>query len=122
MMLVMVVGMIPMAFADEDEIKEEIKVEGKPTDGAVANTVILQPEFMEHLKERDEAKLEVDMVYSTKYNLNDRLTALKEEAKLWSDGYYARPNVPKELKEQTETEAKEANKQSLKKSMKRRKL
>lgn len=101
---------------------EEIKIEGKPTDGAVTNTVILQPEFMIHLKERNEAKTEVDMLYSIKFNLNDRLTAMKEEVKLWLNGYYSSPNIPKEFTEQVETRNKDSHKQTINKSMKRRSL
>ena len=83
------------------------------TDTMVKAWVCTQPKYRKALEDRDKAENDVTYLQNARTVLEHRKTMLKIEADLWICGYFARPSVPKEVRDNADAERKEQAKQTL---------
>jgi len=95
---------------------------GKPTEATVKAWVHTQPEYRKAQRQKRKADDAVHYLQNARSVLEHRKTCLKIEADLWICGYYARPSIYKEIKEDINKEKKKEHSIKLKKSMRKRHL
>jgi len=92
----------------------------KITEGAVQNTIILQPEYREAQEAYIEAKHESDIAKAAMRAVDTKKTALENLVKLFGLSYFAGPSAPRNLAEERAKKQRESN-QKVAKAMRRKK-
>jgi len=92
----------------------------KITEGAVQNTIILQPEYREAQEAYIEAKHESDIAKAAMRAVDTKKMALENLVKLFGLSYFAGPSVPRNLAEERAKKQKESN-QKVARAMRRKK-
>ena len=92
----------------------------KITEGAVQNTIILQPEYREAQEAYIEAKHESDIAKAAMRAVDTKKAALENLVKLFGLSYFAGPSVPRNLAEERAKKQRESN-QKVAKAMRRKK-
>ena len=92
----------------------------KITEGAVQNTIILQPEYREAQVAYIEAKHESDIAKAAMRAVDTKKATLENLVKLFGLSYFAGPSVPRNLAEERAKKQKESN-QKVARAMRRKK-
>jgi hypothetical protein len=67
--------------------------DGKITEGAVTETMIVSPKYQEAVKAVIAAKYDVDLCEGLIQSLEHRKRMIEKEVDLWQHSYFAKPNV-----------------------------
>lgn len=70
------------------------------SEGAIMNTILLQPEYEEAAKKHIEAKYEYGIAIAAVRAFDQRKTALENLARLHGQQYFAGPRVPRDITEE----------------------
>jgi len=73
----------------------------KVTESAIQNTILLQPEYQKLNKAYIEARYEYDIATAVVKAIDQRKTALENLVKLLGVSYFAGPQTPRDLHEET---------------------
>ena len=92
----------------------------KITEGAVQNTIILQPEYREAQEAYIEAKHESDIAKAAMRAVDTKKATLENLVKLFGLSYFAGPSMPRNLAEERAKKQRESN-QKVAKAMRRKK-
>jgi len=94
----------------------------KPTEAAVKAYVVIQPEYRKAQRRKRKAENNVAYLQNARSVLEHRKTMIKVEADLWITGYFARPHVSDDVKEQLDESRKQQHAKKLEKSLEKRHL
>lgn len=111
----------------EAELLLEVKTNGipdiaKPTDSVAKAWVQVHPKRVKAQEGKLQADNNVTYMQNARTVLENKKNMIKVESDLWITGYFARPSVPGEVKEELENDRKENHTKALKKSLRRRHL
>jgi len=108
---------------------EEYGFKKAPTESAIRSWIILQSEYKIQQKEiyrLDLEKIECFRIENrldgAKYAFDHRKSSLEGLTKLMLGGYYSKPHVPQEMKDESEGLKREGEEKKIRESVKRRKL
>jgi len=98
------------------ESPEKFGFDKKPTETAIANTILQQDRYREVYKNFVETTKNMNILAGAKEAMAHKKKALEGITQLMVSGYYAEPNIPKEAKEKSMERTKASLKQGLKRS------
>ena len=111
----------------EAKLLLKVKAEGtkdipKPTDSVAKAWVHTQPEYRKVQRRKRKAENDVAYLQNARSVLEHKKVMIKTEADLWITGYFARPNIHGEIKEQLDESRKKVHAEKLSETLQRRHL